>query len=67
MSDYIGRNFAVSITNGTAALELAIVALDIGLGDEVILPSFTIISCAQAVVKAGATRYLLIVIITVLT
>ncbi|MCH7386265.1 DegT/DnrJ/EryC1/StrS family aminotransferase [Acinetobacter modestus] len=58
MSDYIGRNYAVSITNGTAALELAIVALDIGLGDEVILPSFTIISCAQAVVKAGATPVL---------
>lgn len=58
MADYIGRNYAVSVTNGTAALEMAIVALDIGLNDEVIMPSFTIISCAQAVVKAGATPVL---------
>ncbi|RZG49143.1 DegT/DnrJ/EryC1/StrS family aminotransferase [Acinetobacter wuhouensis] len=54
MSAYVGRKYAVAVTNGTAALEMAIVALDIQAGDEVIMPSFTIISCAQAVVKAGA-------------
>lgn len=54
MSIYIERKYAVAVTNGTAALEMAIVALDIKAGDEVIMPSFTIISCAQAVVKAGA-------------
>lgn len=59
MADYVGRHYAVSVTNGTAALEMAIVALGIGLGDEVIMPSFTIISCAQAVVKAGATPVLI--------
>lgn len=59
MADYVGRQYAVSVTNGTAALELAVVALGIGLGDEVIMPSFTIISCAQAVVKAGATPVLI--------
>lgn len=53
MSDYIGRKFAVAVTNGTAALEMAMVALNIQVGDEVILPSFTIISCAQAIVKVG--------------
>lgn len=58
MADYVGRHYAVSVTNGTAALEMAIVALGIGAGDEVIMPSFTIISCAQAVVKAGAVPVL---------
>lgn len=59
MADYVGRKYAVSVTNGTAALEMAVVALGIGLGDEVIMPSFTIISCAQSVVKAGATPILI--------
>lgn len=54
MSSYIGRKYAVAVTNGTAALEMAIEALDLGKNDEVIMPSFTIISCAQAVVKVGA-------------
>lgn len=54
MASYVGRKYAVAVTNGTAALEMAIVALGIGKDDEVIMPSFTIISCAQAVVKAGA-------------
>ncbi|GIU70245.1 MAG: GDP-perosamine synthase [Candidatus Woesearchaeota archaeon] len=54
MASYIGRRYAVAVTNGTAALELAVVALGIGPRDEVILPAFTIISCAQAIVKAGA-------------
>lgn len=58
MSDYIGRKFAVAVTNGTAALEMAIAALNIEAGDEVILPSFTIISCAQAIVKSGAVPVL---------
>lgn len=58
MADYVGRNYAVSVTNGTAALEMAVIALGIGLGDEIIMPSFTIISCGQAVVKAGATPVL---------
>ena len=54
MAAYVGRKYGVAVTNGTAALELAVVALGIGPGDEVIMPAFTIISCAQAVVKAGA-------------
>jgi perosamine synthetase len=55
---YCGRRFGVAVSNGTVALELAVAALDIGPGDEVILPSFTIISCALAVVRAGATPVL---------
>jgi perosamine synthetase len=54
MANYVGRKYAVAVTSGTAALEMAVVALGIGKGDEVIMPSFTIISCGQAVVKAGA-------------
>jgi perosamine synthetase len=40
--------------NGSVALDVAIAALGIGPGDEVILPTFTIISCALAIVRSGA-------------
>ncbi|GAC1356948.1 MAG: DegT/DnrJ/EryC1/StrS family aminotransferase [Herpetosiphon sp.] len=53
-----GRRFGVAVTNGTAALEAAVAALDIGPGDEVIMPTFTIISCAAAVVRMGGTPVL---------
>ncbi len=49
----VGRRFGIAVTNGTAALDAAVVALGIGEGDEVILPSHTIISCAQAITRAG--------------
>lgn len=52
---YLGVGFATTTTNGTAALHLAIAALNIGPGDEVIVPDLTIISCALAVVYTGAT------------
>lgn len=55
MAAVAGREHGVAVTNGTAALELAVEVLGIGPGDEVVIPSFTIISCAAAVVKAGAT------------
>lgn len=51
----VGRRHAVAVCNGSLALDAAVAALDIGPGDEVILPSFTIISCASAIVRAGAT------------
>jgi perosamine synthetase len=49
-----GRAHAVAASSGSAALEAAVAALGIGPGDEVILPTFTIVSCASAVVRAGA-------------
>ena len=49
----LGRRFGVAVSSGTAALDIAVVALGIGDGDEVIMPVFTIISCAQAIVRAG--------------
>jgi perosamine synthetase len=50
----IGRKHGVAVANGSVALDAAVVALGIGAGDEVIMPTFTIISCAAAVVRAGA-------------
>jgi perosamine synthetase len=50
----VGRQHGVAVSNGSVAIDAAIAALGIGSGDEVILPTFTIISCAAAVVRAGA-------------
>ena len=50
----MGRKYGVAVSNGSVALDAAVVALGIGSGDEVIMPTFTIISCAAAVVRAGA-------------
>jgi perosamine synthetase len=51
----VERKYGIAVSNGSGALDIAIVALGIGRGDEVILPTFTIISCAAAIVRAGAT------------
>jgi len=53
MASYIGRKYAVACANGSAALDIAVRALGLGEGDEVIMPSFTIISCAQSLVTNG--------------
>lgn len=53
MSASVGRKYGIAVSNGTAALEVAAQALGIGQGDEVIMPTFTIISCAMAVTKLG--------------
>lgn len=50
----IKQKFSISVSNGTAALEIAIKALNIKKGDEVIIPNFTIISNALAVIKQNA-------------
>lgn len=52
---YCGTRFAVGVGNGTDALALALRALDIGLGAEVILPANTFVATVEAVVAAGAT------------
>jgi len=53
-ADTVGRKFGISVANGSVALDVAITALGIGPGDEVIMPTFTIISCAASIVRAGA-------------
>ena len=58
MSTVAGRRYGIAVSNGTAALEVAVQALGIGEGDEVIMPAFTIISCAMAVTKLGAVPVL---------
>lgn len=50
----VGRQYGIAVSNGSVAIDAAVAALDIGDGDEVIMPTFTIISCAAAVVRAGA-------------
>lgn len=54
----VGRRYGIAVSNGSAALDIAVAALGIGKGDEVIMPTFTIISCAAAVVRAGAVPVL---------
>jgi len=55
---YCGRKYGVAVSNGTTALQLAVDALDLRPGDEVILPTFTIISCAAAVIYGGGVPVL---------
>lgn len=54
MSSGVGRKYGIAVSSGTAALEVAAQALGIHEGDEVIMPAFTIISCAMAITKLGA-------------
>jgi perosamine synthetase len=58
MAAYTGRRHAVAVCNGSFALDAALAALRLRPGDEVILPAFTIISCATAVLRAGAVPVL---------
>jgi perosamine synthetase len=54
MAAKVNRKYGIAVCNGSAALDVAVTAIGIGKGDEVILPTFTIISCAAAIVRAGA-------------
>lgn len=53
-SKYIGRNYGIACANGSGALDIAVAALKLSQGDEVIMPAFTIISPALSVVRCGA-------------
>ncbi len=50
---YCGMRYGIAVSNGTTALQVAVACLALQPGDEVILPTFTIISCAQAVIYNG--------------
>ena len=49
-----GRKHGIAVCNGTAALQVAMDTLDLEPEDEVIVPTFTIIACVNAVIRAGA-------------
>ena len=49
----MGRKHGVAVCNGTAAIDAAVEALGIGPGDEVLMPTFTIISCVAQIVRNG--------------
>ena len=58
ISKFLDRKFGCAVSSGTAALEIAIKALGLKKKDEVIMPSFTIISNATAIIKSSATPIL---------
>ncbi len=55
---YCGVEHGIAVSNGSTAIQVAVEAIGIGAGDEVIMPSFTIVSCASAVVRTGAVPVL---------
>ncbi len=52
---YLGSKFCIGVSNGTDAIEMAMRALEIGVGDEVIVPTNSFIASALGVTRAGAT------------
>ncbi len=50
----VNKDFGIAVSSGTAALDIAIKALGIGKEDEVIMPTFTIISCITQIIRSGA-------------
>lgn len=53
-AERVSRADGVAVANGSCALDVAVKALKLGDGDEIIVPTFTIISCVAAIVRAGA-------------
>ena len=58
-ADYCGMPHGIAVSNGSTALDIAVDLLDLEVGDEVIMPTFTIISPAQSVVRAGGVPVLI--------
>lgn len=57
-ADFLGAEYAMSTSSGTAALHLTLLAMDIGRGDEVIIPSYVCSALLNAVNYTGATAVL---------
>jgi perosamine synthetase len=55
----VGREYGVAVSSGTAALDIAIELLELQVGDEVIIPAFTIISCVHQIMRRGAVPVLI--------
>ncbi|MDA4124906.1 MAG: DegT/DnrJ/EryC1/StrS family aminotransferase [Thaumarchaeota archaeon] len=58
LAKYVAREYALGLTSGTAALHTAMVGLEVGRGDEVIIPTYAWVACPDAVVAAGGTPVL---------
>ena len=54
-ADYVGSEHAIGVANGTDALTIALRAMGVGPGDEVVVPSFTFYASAEAIPPTGAT------------
>lgn len=59
VAEKVNREHGIAVSNGTAAIDIAIAALNISKGDEVILPTHTIISCIIQIVRVGAIPVLI--------
>lgn len=57
-ADRMRRRHAIAVANGSVAIDVAVAALRLGPGDEVIVPTFTIISCVAPLIRAGVTPVL---------
>ena len=53
-ASFVNSKYAIAVNSGTAALQAALLALDIKKGDEILVPSFTFVATANAVVSTGA-------------
>ena len=58
-ASFIGKKYCISVSSGTAALEIAVKSLNLKKNDEVIIPNFTIISNAISVIKQNAKPVLI--------
>ena len=58
LADHFGRKHAIAVSSGTAALQIAVGCLGFEPGDEIIMPTFTIICCATAITYNGQTPVL---------
>ena len=54
LSKFVNRKYGIAVSSGTAALEIAFAALNLKKNDEVIIPTFTIISCLNPILRCGA-------------
>jgi len=52
---YVGTDHAIGVANGTDAITIALLAMGVGPGDEVVVPSFTFYASAEAIAPTGAT------------
>ena len=58
VAEKVKREYGIAVSNGTAAIDIAISAIKLSKGDEIILPTHTIISCIIQIVRSGATPVL---------